>query len=183
MKKTTKGAIAAGGAAVLLMGGAGTLAYWTAQGTVSGGSITSGHLSLDATACNAATWTIDGGATFNPATGHLIPGDTLTKTCNVVIDVEGTHFTHVDIQASTQNAFASPWDELTIATTVQGSAAGASNVAVAQGPNNVPVSITVTWPYGTVSTPDATTGADNDLNGDLSTTLNNIVVTAVQRHN
>ena len=34
MKKSTKGAVAAGAAAVLLMGGAGSLAYWTASGTI-----------------------------------------------------------------------------------------------------------------------------------------------------
>jgi alternate signal-mediated exported protein len=180
MKKTTKGAVAAGGAAVLLMGGAGTLAYWTAQGTVNGTSITAGHLTLDASACNTTGWTIDGGAAFDPSTGHLIPGDTLTKTCNVHIDVEGTHFSHVNIQATTQNgALAAPWDELSIATTVSGSGTGANNVTVTQGDNTVPVSITVTWPYGAA--------ADNDLNGsvgnDLSTTLNNISVTAVQLHN
>ena len=36
VKRLTKAAIATGGAAVLLLGGAGTFAYWTADGTASG---------------------------------------------------------------------------------------------------------------------------------------------------
>ncbi|NGZ99687.1 hypothetical protein G5V59_02890 [Nocardioides sp. W3-2-3] len=43
MKKTTKGALAAGSAAVLLMGGAGTLAYWSANTSVAGVNVTAGE--------------------------------------------------------------------------------------------------------------------------------------------
>jgi len=176
MKKTTKGAFAAGTAAVLLMGGAGTLAYWTDNDTVGGATITSGHLTLDASACQGNTgWQLDGGTAFDPSADTLIPGDTLTKTCNAVVNVKGTHFATVDIQATGPNgALAAPWDELTVAATVSGSPTGANGVAVNQGANNVPVSITVTWPYGSV--------ADNDLNGDLSKVLQDIVITAVQKH-
>lgn len=37
MRKTTKGALAAGAAAALLIGGAGTLAYWAAEDSADGG--------------------------------------------------------------------------------------------------------------------------------------------------
>lgn len=174
MKKSTKGALAAGAAGVLLLGGAGSLAYWTDSATITGTQLTSGHLTVDATDCNGTgNWTLEGAA-FDPSTDTLIPGDTLTMNCNVVVDVEGTHFTQVDIDATTPTAPAAPWDELTFATTVQGSATGANNVTVTQGANNIPVLITVTWPYGTA--------ADNDLNGDVSTTLGDIVVNVVQDH-
>ena len=46
MKKSTKGALAAAAAGSLLLGGAGSLAYWTDAETVGGGSIASGHLKL-----------------------------------------------------------------------------------------------------------------------------------------
>lgn len=175
MKKSTKGALAAGSAAVLLMGGAGTLAFWTATDTVTGSEITSGHLTLDAAACQGTTgWELEGDA-FDTDTDTLIPGDILTKECNLVVDVEGTHFTQVDIEATTPATFGSTdWDdELTVAATVSGSATGAEDVAVSQGANNVPVVITVTWDYGV---------EDNDLNGDFSTILGDIVVTAIQNH-
>ncbi len=178
MKKTTKGALAAAAAAVLLLGGAGTLAYWTAEGTIDGGDITAGHLTIDGSDCAAGTaeWTLEGDA-FDPATDTLIPGDTLTMNCDVVVDVEGTHFTQVDIAATTPaGSLAAPWDELTVAATVNGSATGGDNFSVNQGSNSIPVEVTVTWPYGTV--------ADNDLNvdGDLATTLGDIEITVTQDH-
>ncbi|MFT4299494.1 MAG: alternate-type signal peptide domain-containing protein [Aeromicrobium sp.] len=175
MNKSTKGALAAAAAAVLLLGGAGTLAYWTADGSITGAEITSGHLTLDASACEGTSgWSLEGD-TFDTSTDTLIPGDTLTKSCNIVVDVEGTHFTQVDIEATTPTGtLAAPWDELTVGATVNGSATGGDDIAVNQGTNNIPVVITVTWPYGSA--------ADNDLNGDLSTTLSSITVTAVQDH-
>lgn len=175
MKKTTKGALAAGTAAVLLMGGAGTLAYWTDNDTITGTNISSGHLTLDATACKGTTGWLLEGAAFDPTSDTLIPGDVLTKSCNVVVNVKGTHFTQVDIEATTPAGAvgAAPWDELTVAATVSGTATGADDVAVSQGDNNVPVAITVTWPYGS---------EDNGLNGDLSTALGDIAITAVQDH-
>ena len=56
MNRSTKGAIAAGAAAVLLMGGAGSLAFWTADGDVDGGTVTAGTLSLTDLECDT-TWT------------------------------------------------------------------------------------------------------------------------------
>ncbi len=60
MKKATKGAIAAAGAGVLLLGGAGTLAYWTADGAAAGSDITAGDLDLTAGTCSG--WTYASGA-------------------------------------------------------------------------------------------------------------------------
>ena len=51
MKKSTKGAVAAGAAAVLLLGGAGTLAFWNADGTAEGGTLTAGTLELTDLTC------------------------------------------------------------------------------------------------------------------------------------
>ncbi|HWV27089.1 MAG TPA: alternate-type signal peptide domain-containing protein [Aeromicrobium sp.] len=175
MKKSTKGALAAAGAGVLLLGGAGTLAYWTDDATISGTTITSGHLTVDASDCDAtnAVWTLEGDA-FDPATDALIPGDTLTMNCDVDVDVEGTHFATVDIAATTPSgALAAPWDELTVGATVDGSATGGTDRAVNQGSNTIPVVITVAWPYGV---------EDNDLNGDLSTALDDIEITVTQNH-
>jgi alternate signal-mediated exported protein len=99
MNKSTKGALAAGAAGALLLGGAGTLAYWNATTTVGGADLGSGKLTLtDATTgtCAAAPWTLDGaespaGATFDPATDLLVPGDVVTKTCTYTLGATGTH--------------------------------------------------------------------------------------------
>jgi alternate signal-mediated exported protein len=88
MKKSTKGAIATSAAAVLLLGGAGTLAYWSDSGTVPGGTIQSGQLKLGTPDCGAG-WTLDGGAAFT--TQLLVPGDTLTKVCTVDLVATGAH--------------------------------------------------------------------------------------------
>lgn len=95
MNKTAKGAFAAGAAAVLLAGGAGTLAYWNDTATVGGSTISSGNLKLDASSCTTAGWTVSNtvegksNVAFNTATGAIVPGDKLTKTCTVVVTAVG----------------------------------------------------------------------------------------------
>ncbi len=96
MKNSIKGAIAAGGAAVILLGGAGSLAYWNSTDTIAGGTITSGDLVIDATRCDDAEWTVSNTvegvtqATFG-ALEDIVRGDKLTKTCTVDIVAVGTN--------------------------------------------------------------------------------------------
>ncbi|MDP9822810.1 alternate-type signal peptide domain-containing protein [Nocardioides massiliensis] len=175
MRKEVKATLALGAAGALLVGGAGTLAFWTDEATLGGASLTSGKLAVDASDCDAgaAVWTLEGDA-FDPATDRLIPGDTLTMTCDVAIDVAGTHLTQVDIEAVVPSgALAGAWEEVTVAATVRGTATGAEDVTVTGGTNLIPVVVTVTWPHGT---------EDNDLNGGLTTTLGDIVVAVAQDH-
>ncbi|KRC48990.1 MULTISPECIES: alternate-type signal peptide domain-containing protein [unclassified Nocardioides] len=95
MKKTTKGALAAGSAAVLLMGGAGTLAFWNANTDVDGVAVTAGELKIINDNCVDADWVFDSGedeADKVYAAGDLIvPGDELTKTCTFEIQATGEH--------------------------------------------------------------------------------------------
>jgi alternate signal-mediated exported protein len=94
MNRSTKGAIAAGAAAVLLLGGAGSLAFWTDSDPVGGGTFTAGSLNLVALN-TCSVWNLDtgepGGQPFNPATGKIVPGDTITKVCTFTIDAVGEH--------------------------------------------------------------------------------------------
>ena len=91
MNKTTKGALAAGAAGVLLLGGVGTLAFWTDTETATGTGINSGHLKLTLPDCGEG-WLLDGETTtFVPATDLLVPGDTLTKVCDYTVDAAGDH--------------------------------------------------------------------------------------------
>jgi alternate signal-mediated exported protein len=107
MNKTSKGALAAAAAGALLLGGAGSLAYWTGTASVAGGAINSGELTItDSTSgtCAAAPWTLDSaespaGATFDPASETIVPGDVLTKTCSYTIGADGTHL-RADLAAS-----------------------------------------------------------------------------------
>ena len=85
MKKQTKGAVAAGGAAVLLLGGLGSLAYWNDSTAIGGSTISSGQLSMNK---DTGTWTDQNGA-INPTSFKFVPGDTLTYTTTVNINATG----------------------------------------------------------------------------------------------
>jgi alternate signal-mediated exported protein len=91
MKKSTKGALAAGSAAVLLMGGVGTLAYWNDSEVVTGTTVGSGQLDLALLSCG--DWQLDtgGGAGGNLGSREIVPGDALTKTCTYTLTAEGDH--------------------------------------------------------------------------------------------
>lgn len=78
MKNSTKGAIAAGASAVLLLGGAGSLAYWNATGDIGGGTITAGELTL--TESTPGTWTLNGAPVTDVSAVRVVPGDTLLFT-------------------------------------------------------------------------------------------------------
>lgn len=95
MKKTTKGALAAGSAAVLLMGGAGTLAYWSASTSVPGVDVQAGELKIINDSCDDADWVFDSGedeaAKVYEAGDLIVPGDELTKTCTFEVQATGEH--------------------------------------------------------------------------------------------
>ncbi|GAA3542093.1 alternate-type signal peptide domain-containing protein [Nocardioides daeguensis] len=174
MNKTAKGALAAGAAAVLLMGGAGTLAFWTDTATVEGTDIASGHLKLDASSCTTASWLLDDDSVYD-GSQLLIPGDTLTKNCNVVVDIAGEHLDQIDLDVTVPTDVTGDQDlidELSATATVGGGTA--DNVAVTDG-QPLAVAITVTWPYGI---------EDNDSNvaAGLTAALGDITVVATQDH-
>src|SRR5690242_1890803 len=94
MKKSSKGALAAAAAGVLLLGGAGSLAFWSATDTVNGTSVTAGELKLSQATCTG--WTFDAGETvagktYVPATDKIVPGDTISRSCDWTLTAVGEH--------------------------------------------------------------------------------------------
>lgn len=91
MRKSTKGAFAAGAAAVQLLGGAGTLAYWSDSATVDGVTVGGGRLDLEVDTCD--DWQLDatGGTGGDLGSREIVPGDSLTKTCTYTLTAEGDH--------------------------------------------------------------------------------------------
>lgn len=87
MNKKTKGAIAAGAAALLLAGGAGSFALWTDSETLGGGTIKAGSLSLSAP--GTPTWSTATNANVDISTYRAAPGDVLTYTNTVTVNIEG----------------------------------------------------------------------------------------------
>lgn len=84
MQKTTKGALAAGAAAMLLLGSAGTLAFWTDETDIDGGEITSGSIELLDGECGEWVHTAD-----ESEVGLIVPGDEVEKECEVTLELTG----------------------------------------------------------------------------------------------
>lgn len=94
MNKSMKGALAAGAAGALLLGGAGSLAYWQAQQDVGTAGISSGHITLSAPTCTGGDnhgWQLDNGDTYTPGATKLVPGDSISKVCTLSLDLVGDH--------------------------------------------------------------------------------------------
>lgn len=144
MKKSTKGALAAGAAAALLLGGAGTLAYWTADATVDGGTLNAGNITLEAADCESFVHT-DG----SPVT-LIVPGDTVTADCDVTLTLEGDN---IGAELTIEEAsFASTefGDELSVGVALV-DGADAAIPAEFEGADTYEVTarITAVFPYGT----------------------------------
>lgn len=179
MKKVTKGVVAAGLGATLLVGGSGTLAYWTESETVGGGAINSGHLSLetDATNTGCGDWTLDTGespASTYTAGDKLVPGDVLTRDCAFTIAASGSHLrATVGISAVNFSGTDSDFGGKLAATVDALAVNGTPVTSFTDADNGKKLTTKVTVTFATSA-----------LNGtqDLSTALDSLVITATQAH-
>lgn len=87
MNKMTKGALATGLGAALLIGGGGTLAVWNTTAEQQAGSIVNGDLQLTA---GAGTWTNSESTKIEDLSSYrAVPGDTLTFSQPVTVALDG----------------------------------------------------------------------------------------------
>lgn len=174
MKKTTKGALAAGAAAALLLGGAGSLAYWTETATVPGSTIESGHLAITGDTCATAGWKLDDGSDVDSTT-RIVPGDQLTKECQFTIEGEGDHLDDVILDITSVS-----WSGTNALTTALGTptATFSDSGGALTSPATVAVGETITAVIE-VTFPTSVTGSTAE---DLQASLNTITVTATQNH-
>lgn len=193
MNKMTKGAIAGGIGVALLLGGAGTLAYWNDSASLSApGTITAGNLAIAAPATAPASdgWKVTNGTISNQtvadiSTFKIVPGDSLTytKTLNVTatgnnIRAKVTLGTNAISGATTAAADTALAARLTASAsyTVNGTA-GASYTIPSAGTYPVVVTVTINWPFGVTGSPTN----DNPAKlGVVDLTDFNVVVTQVQ---
>lgn len=180
MERLTKAAVATGGAAVLLLGGAGTLAFWTADGTATGTAITSGTLTVTDGACDPWTYTAaDGGG----AVGLVVPGDDVQTLCTVTVQGTGTHlgvtaeldgapaFGETNALVTALAPSLAPGDVL-----LDGQPVPAEGFDISDGdPHDLAVTVTASFPYGDATAPG------NDTQG-LTATLDDVVVNVAQTH-
>lgn len=180
MKKSAKGALAAAAAGSLLLGGAGSYAFWTSSQDVGTEAINSGSLTLGAPNCapsltNPGThdWQIDGGAAYVPGTTKIVPGDTISKVCDLPLTLVGDHIgatLAIDTAAFTADA-------TTLASELTPSATflvdGAAYAPITDpGTHTVRATVSVTF-----NGPAATNGSESG-----SINLNAINITATQTH-
>ncbi|NDO89930.1 alternate-type signal peptide domain-containing protein [Cellulosimicrobium composti] len=87
MERLTKGALAIGAGALLLLGGAGTYALWSdSQAVAEAGDITSGDLDL---AMGTPVWTLNGTPVADVTAVRIVPGDVLALTQPVTVTAIG----------------------------------------------------------------------------------------------
>ena len=158
MKKTTAAAVAAAVGAALLLGGAGTLAYWSDTETSATQTISSG--SLDLGTLSDGTWTVTNGSVVNAAyTGAIVPGDKLTKTVNIPVTLSGQNInatlavTTPAVNTAPNLSNADLASALTVSVASVGGDAGASKTftGAKTATPTVPVVITVEFPFGTTA--------------------------------
>ena len=170
MDTTLKGALAAGAAAVLLIGGAGTLAYWDDSETVDGTTISSGELKLGAPVCGA--WRLNDAADFT--TQLVVPGDQLTRSCTVDLIATGAN---IQADLALSDATFATTDNLTgeldasAAFTVGGASVTTVDAADDTGTDEIGVEITVDFDFATA------TNASQDV---LNTALQDLTLTLTQ---
>lgn len=163
MNKITKGAVVGGIGVALLLGGGSTLAYWTDQAQVTGATIASG--SLDISDFTAATWKVtnNGTTTTNVdiANFKMVPGDVLEYSSQATVTLEGDNL-EATIAAATGAGAISGTGELSGRLQVATQVNGGSTAVITKGTHIVPVTVTITWPFGTVSSPTLDNPAMNE---------------------
>ncbi len=175
MNKSTKGALAAACGGVLLLGWAGSLAYWTDGTNIDGDSFASGHLQLTNDTCGTAAWKLDGGANYGSQL--IVPGDTLTKTCAFTVDGAGEH---IGVTLDTATPGWTGTNALTADLAVSAVFTDANGATIVDGATvdadeTVTATVTVTF----------ASGSDNDSNvapNGLSAALADVTITATQTH-
>lgn len=166
MNTFAKGSIAAGAGVVLLLGGAGSLAYWNDSADLGGGTISAGELAIDA---SAGTWL--------PSIAAWVPGDRSTYSTTLTVtatgdNIQGTIELDLDAVEITPAAAADQFDiELTAgaAATLPTGAALAFDTSTesftfdGSGVYQIPVELTVAFPYDASAEQNGSEQAQIDL--------------------
>lgn len=162
MNKLTKGSIAAGVGVVLLLGGAGSLAYWNDNAGLTGANISTGELTLNADECS-----------WSQNLDLWVPGD--EASCETVIElvaagdnVQGLVAINSDSITVTPAEAADQFDIDFVmgAASVSGGDGQfdhESGTFAGTGTYSIPVTITVSFPYEEGSEQNASQNAAVDL--------------------
>lgn len=186
MDRRGKAALAAGAAAILLLGGAGSLAFWQDATQSGGGTITSGELSLSdcVPVGGASGWAdVTNGAAepIDLAAFRIVPGDTLQYTCRTTVSADGDNLT-ATLAADTSQMFSGASDPALVAqlidtdlTATDSSGTVLPNAQLTEADDGEVVTVAARLTFDP-ATPDQV--AQN-----TSVTLNNVAITLTQNTN
>ncbi|HNP14842.1 MAG: alternate-type signal peptide domain-containing protein [Cryobacterium sp.] len=177
MNKLTKSAIAGAAGIALLLGGAGSLAYWNDSASLTGGTITAGELTI--TANGTGTWKDSNDTTISLASFHAVPGDVLTYTANFDVSAVGDNLSAtVALTGDSIAAASAAGADVKLASLLTKSAVlkvngvATTTVSPAAGTQTITVSVSITWPNGTTADDNAA------MNGAVD--LSNMTITLTQ---
>lgn len=160
MNKLVKGSIAAAAGIALLMGGAGTLAFWNDAETITGGTIVAGNLDIAPASPAVATdgWKNGSTAISNISAFRIVPGDTLTYTKTFTVTAVGNNLTAtaglgaLAITGSTASAADTALaGRLTKSAAFTVGGVSTTTVNASAGTQTVVVTATITFPNGTTA--------------------------------
>lgn len=162
MNKLTKSAIAGAAGIALLLGGAGSLAYWNSSATIAGATINAGTLTIAANGAATTTYTTGGGAVT-----LIVPGDSVTVTQNVTVSATGDHLNakleidETGLLGSLKTLITTP---VSVTAYAGASAVGfpLNNMTAAQAATITSVKVVVVFP-NTVGNTNGTEGQGGDL--------------------
>lgn len=183
MNTSVKGAVAAVAAAILLMGGAGTLAYWSDSVELPGGSVQSGELKLENATCDAGWKYAAGAASAGDPVVLFVPGDVVSKECTFDIVATGDNLSATLTVPDTAEfgtlAPAAPSFSADVVATYKDADGNPLPATITEADDGqVTATITVTFPFGTDETGTPRENA-NDTQGILAT-LDDITVSVEQ---
>ncbi len=160
MNKLVKGSVAAAVGIALLMGGAGTLAFWNDQASIAGGTITAGTLSIAVPSTAPSTDGWKSGTTAIPSISafRIVPGDTLTYTKTFTVTATGNNLTATAgigalsiVGASSSAADTALAALLTKSATFTVGGVTTTTVNAAAGTQTVVVTATIAFPNSTAA--------------------------------
>lgn len=179
MNKHTKGAIAAGAALLLLLGGAGTLSYWSDESSLAEGQISTGSLALGEAEWASGWVYAEGNARAGEAVTTIVPGDSIQRVATVTVDISGDNIqAQLSTPASVDVTVAGDSQPTTLSMPVtatyllDGEAAPATLTSANDG-DVIQATIVVNFPFGS----DAVNGNDTQ---NLVATLDGLTVGVTQ---
>lgn len=165
MRNSLKALIATSGGAFLLLGGAGSLAYWQSAGSVPAGDLQSGRLALtDA----ASSWTLNGVTVADPTAVRVVPGDELAWTGGFLITAQGDNLqAEIAMTGGQSGGTLAPYVTTDVSWDVAGEPAS-SPITSADDGKNVDVLINVDFPFSAGNASQAKTLDVSDVSVTLT---------------